>query len=165
MVKRWFHFLVFCPDWLFQRALKYLLENGQGIQTSKNKFKRKQLWDGEAADACLYKQLIQNEKNKRKKEYSEPSGIIVVMEVMGGKHTFYRNIFCRSFCETGQMKEVLVYWYISFSRKSNALNVPHCLLARDRSRDFRLFVHYRKERRLEGLSGRHMAFLLSCWSC
>lgn len=104
------------PNWPFRRALKYLLENGQGIQTSKNKFKRRQLWDGEAADTCLYKQLIQNEKNKRKEEYSEPSEIIVVMEVMRSKHTFYRNIFfCHSFCETGQTKEVLVYFTDAFS--------------------------------------------------
>lgn len=146
-----------------ERALKYLLENGQVIQTSKNKFKREQLWDGEAADACLHKQLIPNEKNKRKEEYSEPGEIIVVTEVMGGKHTFYRNIYCHSFCETGQTKKVFIHftnafspfpflnnalsWSICFSGKSDVLNVPHCLLARHRSREFRLFVYYRKGRR------------------
>lgn len=98
-----------------ERVLKHLLENGQGIQTSKNKFKREQLCDGEAADACLHKQLIQNEKNKRKEEYSEPSEIIVVMEAMGGKHTFYRNIYYHSFCETGQTKKVLAHFTDAFS--------------------------------------------------
>lgn len=43
-------------------------------------------------------------KNRRKEEYSELSEIIVALEVMRGKHTFYRHIYCHSFCETGPLK-------------------------------------------------------------
>lgn len=53
-------------------------------------------------------------KNKRKEEYSEPSELIVV-EVIRGKHAFYRNIYCHLFCETGQSKKVLVHFTDAFS--------------------------------------------------
>lgn len=36
------------------------------METNKNKIKREQLWDREAADACLHKQLIQNEQKEKK---------------------------------------------------------------------------------------------------
>lgn len=115
-----------------ERVLKHLLENLQGTQACENEFKREQLWDGEAADACLHKQLIQSEKNKRKEEYSEPSELVVVVEVIGGKCAFFRNTYCHSFSEAGQSKKILVHftdafapfpfinnslsWSISFSR-------------------------------------------------
>lgn len=47
------------------------------------------------------------------------------MEVMGDKHAFYRNIYCHSFCETGQTKKVLVHFIDAFSPLSllnNALS-------------------------------------------
>lgn len=36
------------------------------------------------------------------------------MEIMGGKHTFYGNIYCHSFCEARQTKKDLVQFIDAF---------------------------------------------------